>query len=52
MNYSAIEETRTIKQVELRYSPTAFIGEAIAQASHVIANSGPFRAAYDANVLD
>jgi hypothetical protein len=32
--------------------PTSFIGEAISKASHVIANGGPFRAAYDTNVLD
>lgn len=31
--------------------PTSFIGKAVAEATHMIANGGPFRAADDANVL-
>lgn len=32
-------------------SPTAFIGKAVTQCAHVVADGGPFRTADDANVL-
>jgi hypothetical protein len=41
-----VHENKSIKDL-----PTTFIGEAIAQTSHMVTNSGPFRTAYDADVL-
>lgn len=35
-----------------RYLPTSFIGKAIAEAAHIIADGGPFRSANNANVFD
>lgn len=35
-----------------RYLPTSFIGKAIAEAAHIIADGGPFRSANHANVFD
>lgn len=35
-----------------RYLPTSFIGKAIAEATHIIADGGPFRSANHANVFD
>jgi hypothetical protein len=37
---------------QIGYSPTPLIGEAVAKASHVVSDGGPFGAANDANVLD
>ena len=39
-------------EIESVYSPASFIGEAIAQFSHVVADSSPFCAAYNTNILD
>lgn len=35
-----------------RYLPTSFIGKAIAEAAHIIADGGPFGSANHANVFD
>lgn len=35
-----------------RYLPASFVGEAIAEAAHMITNGCPFRTADNANVLD
>lgn len=35
-----------------RYLPTSFIGKAIAEATHIIADGGPFGSANHANVFD